>query len=326
MILNAKVMRGMTPSGRRAAFSLFSSTKARFGISNIFERRLNSSSVEGLVQCRGLEGIRSFANNSTRLPATSFQQQALPFRSIFAKGFATWASGSRPDIGARARALQQKRMWTIALGGATVACFVIIVLNTFQESLMFYITPTEALEKFSPETAKKRFRLGGLVLEGSVRHFANSTEMEFIVTDLATEILVRYQGALPDLFREGHSVVAEGFLKPFSKKVDLEKPPVIAIGENSDEKMESHQRALTRGCFFAAAEVLAKHDEKYMPKEVAAAVARNREVIESAEKANPQSPEAVLGAPLVLQKSGRPSKLSKVAQAPSQVQQYDIGG
>eukprot|EP00897_Mesotaenium_endlicherianum_P005678 jgi/Mesen1/5138/ME000255S04114 len=125
------------------------------------------------------------------------------------------ARGARPDIGARARELQTKRMWTMVLGGTAVAGFVIVILNSFQENLMFYITPTQALEKFGAQPAKSKFRLGGLVLEGSVRHFANSTEMEFVVTDLANELVVRYRGALPDLFREGHSVVAEGFLKPW---------------------------------------------------------------------------------------------------------------
>ncbi|GJP36747.1 hypothetical protein CLOM_g21221 [Closterium sp. NIES-68] len=121
------------------------------------------------------------------------------------------------DIGARARARQTQRMWTLVIGGGAVAGLAIFAMNSFQENLMFYITPTQALEKFAENSSANRFRLGGLVKEGSVRIPAGSIEMEFVVTDLATDILVRYRGALPDLFREGHSVVAEGFLRPLSQ-------------------------------------------------------------------------------------------------------------
>ena len=91
--------------------------------------------------------------------------------------------------------------------------------------------------------AKRRLRLGGLVLDGSVRHFRHSTEMEFVVTDLATELVVRYRGALPDLFREGQGVVALG-------------------------RMEADGS-------FRASEVLARHDETYMPPEVQDALRRS---------------------------------------------------
>jgi cytochrome c-type biogenesis protein CcmE len=78
--------------------------------------------------------------------------------------------------------------------------------------------------------------------------------MEFVVTDLANEILVRYRGALPDLFREGHSVVAEGFVRP------IEKYPGIQDSTTS-ERTAIVERAKECGCYFAATEVLAKHDE-----------------------------------------------------------------
>ena len=125
----------------------------------------------------------------------------------------------------------------------------------------------QALQKFSTEPARSRFRLGGLVLEGSVKHFANSTESEFVVTDLATEILVRYRGALPDLFREGHSVVAEGYLKGWQPEAGA--GVVLAegreVGESGAVAMELREdvqkRARGLDCFFAASEVLAKHDE-----------------------------------------------------------------
>ncbi|CAI0450060.1 unnamed protein product [Linum tenue] len=114
--------------------------------------------------------------------------------------------------------------------------------------MVFYVTPTDAMEQNKANPRKTKFRLGGLVLEGSVVQPASSPEMEFVVTDLITDILVRYKGALPDLFREGHSVVVEGFVRP--------------------------------NVFFSATEVLAKHDEKYMPGEVAAAIEKNKKKLE----------------------------------------------
>ncbi|CAI0412442.1 unnamed protein product [Linum tenue] len=114
--------------------------------------------------------------------------------------------------------------------------------------MVFYVTPTDAMEQNKANPKKTKFRLGGLVLEGSVVQPASSPEMEFVVTDLITDILVRYKGALPDLFREGHSVVVEGFVRP--------------------------------NVYFSATEVLAKHDEKYMPGEVAAAIEKNKKKLE----------------------------------------------
>ncbi|KAJ4970689.1 hypothetical protein NE237_003788 [Protea cynaroides] len=176
------------------------------------------------------------------------------------------------NIGARARQLQNRRLWTYALTFSCIAGFIVIVLNNFQDQLVFYVTPTDAMEKYSKNPSKNKFRLGGLVLEGSVTQPASSPEMEFVVTDLITDILVRYQGSLPDLFREGHSVVVEGFVRPFmeepKEKLASARKPVSA-------------KALSGDCFFAATEVLAKHDEKYMPQEVAAAIERNKAKIEA---------------------------------------------
>ncbi|XP_028757172.1 cytochrome c-type biogenesis protein CcmE homolog, mitochondrial-like [Neltuma alba] len=174
------------------------------------------------------------------------------------------------DIGARARQLQNRRLWTYALTFSCMAGFIVIVLNNFQDQLVFYVTPTDALEKYSSNPSKNKFRLGGLVLEGSVLHPASSPEMEFVITDLVTDILVRYQGSLPDLFREGHSVVVEGFVKPFTEEVKKEVSAKSVSG-----------KARSGECYFAATEVLAKHDEKYMPKEVAAAIEKNKKMIEA---------------------------------------------
>lgn len=148
----------------------------------------------------------------------------------------------------------------------------ILVLNNFQDQLVFYVTPSEALEKFNTNPSRNKFRLGGLVLEGSVHHPPSSPEMEFVITDLMTDILVRYQGSLPDLFREGHSVVVEGFVKPFTDEIK-------ASGMSGKSK-EVTAKARSGECYFSATEVLAKHDEKYMPGEVAAAIEKNKKKLD----------------------------------------------
>ncbi|EXC21512.1 Cytochrome c-type biogenesis protein CcmE [Morus notabilis] len=125
--------------------------------------------------------------------------------------------------------------------------------------MVFYVTPTVALEKYFSNPSKNKFRLGNLVLEGSVVHPASSPEIEFIVTDLITDILVRYDVPLLDLFREGHSVVVEGFVKPIMDEIRSEVMP-----KNVSEKAKS------KDCYFVATRVLVKHDEKYMPMEVVA--------------------------------------------------------
>ncbi|CAD5325528.1 CcmE-like superfamily [Arabidopsis thaliana x Arabidopsis arenosa] len=175
------------------------------------------------------------------------------------------------DIGAKARQMQNRRLWTYALTFSCIAGFVVIVLNQFQDQLVFYLTPSDAMEKFAENPTKNKFRLGGLVLEGSVAQPAASQEMEFVITDLITDILVRYKGSLPDLFREGHSVVVEGFIKPYTDEVrkEVSTKPISKKARNLD-------------CFFSATEVLAKHDEKYMPQEVAAAIEKNKKIIEAA--------------------------------------------
>ncbi|CAN6696605.1 unnamed protein product [Malus baccata var. baccata] len=196
----------------------------------------------------------------------------LPFTLRF---FSTARRGpTRPkpvDIGARARQLQTRRLWTYALTFSCIAGFIVIVLNSFQDQLVFYVTPTDAIEKYSANPSKSKFRVGGLVLEGSVVQPSSSPEMEFVVTDLMTDILVRYKGSLPDLFREGHSVVVEGFVKPFTEEIRKE----ISTKSISE-------KARTGECYFAATEVLAKHDEKYMPGEVAAAIEKNKKKLEEA--------------------------------------------
>ena len=130
-------------------------------------------------------------------------------------------------------------MLVVGLMLAGVAGAVALSLRAFQENLLYFYTPSQALAGESP--AGKKFRLGGMVEKGSVRREAGSLEVRFVVTDNKEELTVAYSGVLPDLFRDGQGVIAMGTLEP--------------NGE------------------FRAEEVLAKHDENYMPPEVAEALA-----------------------------------------------------
>jgi cytochrome c-type biogenesis protein CcmE len=114
-----------------------------------------------------------------------------------------------------------------------------LVLSAFNENLVFFHSPSDVVEKQLP--ADKRFRIGGLVEAGSVRKDGLITD--FTVTDLRNSVMVRYTGILPDLFREGQGVVANG-------------------------RLDAQGR-------FVASEVLAKHDENYMPPEVADALKKS---------------------------------------------------
>ncbi|MDT8363848.1 MAG: cytochrome c maturation protein CcmE [Nitrosomonas sp.] len=125
---------------------------------------------------------------------------------------------------------------TASVGALSVA--VLLVLNVFQSNLVFFFTPTQVAANEAP--IGKSFRIGGLVEEGSVQRENNGTTINFAITDTAQVIKVAYQGILPDLFKEGKGVVAQG-----------------KIAEN--------------GIFYAD-EVLAKHDENYMPPEAASAL------------------------------------------------------
>ena len=131
---------------------------------------------------------------------------------------------------------KQKRLGLILSGLAVLGVASGLVLYALSDSIVFFFTPAEAVARHIGEGT--RFRLGGLVAQGSVKR--DGTKVEFIVTDTEKSIPVAYEGHLPDLFREGQGVVAEG-------KFD------------------------GRGMFIADT-VLAKHDENYMPKEVADAL------------------------------------------------------
>jgi len=131
---------------------------------------------------------------------------------------------------------KRKRLWLLAGSLAVLGVAVALVLNALNDNLVFFYSPSQVAEKhIAPE---RHFRLGGLVEAGSVTK--DGQEVRFTVTDTHKTVQVVYRGLLPDLFREGQGVVAEG--------------------------------ALGRDGVFVAREVLAKHDENYMPPEVAKAI------------------------------------------------------
>jgi cytochrome c-type biogenesis protein CcmE len=128
-------------------------------------------------------------------------------------------------------------LWIVA-GVAALGVATTLVLNAFQSNLVFFFTPSQVASNEAPRD--RAFRIGGLVEEGSVVRDKDALTVRFRVTDTAKTIPVVYTGILPDLFREGKGVVAQGRL-------------------GSDGT-------------FKAAEVLAKHDENYMPPEAAHAL------------------------------------------------------
>lgn len=137
---------------------------------------------------------------------------------------------------------RQQRLLLLALGLAGVAAAVALLLAAFQKNLVFFYTPSQVLQGEAPQG--RAFRIGGLVEEGSVQRAEDGLGNRFIVTDQAQSLQVQYRGLLPDLFKEGRGVVAQG-----------------RLGQGSTEKL-----------VFVAEEVLAKHDENYMPPEAAHAL------------------------------------------------------
>ena len=133
----------------------------------------------------------------------------------------------------------------LGVGAATV-----VAMKALNENMLFFVSPTDVEEQNLP--AGKRFRLGGLVAGGSVSRASDSLSVKFVVTDGAASVDVMYDGILPDLFREGQGIIAIGQLKPEG--------------------------------YFEAAEVLAKHDENYMPPEVADALEKSGHTVKETEK------------------------------------------
>jgi cytochrome c-type biogenesis protein CcmE len=135
---------------------------------------------------------------------------------------------------------KQRRLVLIGSGVGVLAIAVALMLNALQDSIVFFNSPSDVMERHVG--LGTRIRLGGLVKDGSVVQ-GDNLNVRFEVTDGKNGIPVSYQGVLPDLFREGQGVVAEG--------------------------------ALDTGGMFKADSILAKHDETYMPKEVADALKRS---------------------------------------------------
>ena len=136
-------------------------------------------------------------------------------------------------------------MIAIAGGLAALGAAAALVLTAFQENLVFFFTPSQVAAREAP--TGRTFRIGGMVEKGSVKR--EGVEVRFVVTDTAKSIPVLYSGALPDLFREGKGVVAQG-----------------QLGADG---------------VFRAREVLAKHDENYMPPDAAHAVEQAQKTLKT---------------------------------------------
>lgn len=135
---------------------------------------------------------------------------------------------------------RQKRLYLVAGGLAAVAAVTALVVNAFRDNLVFFYTPSDIAAEIVP--FERTFRIGGLVEDGSVQRAADGITVHFQVTDTAVAVPVVYQGILPNLFREGQGVVAVGTLQ--------------------------------EGGVFKATQVMARHDETYMPPEAAEAIER----------------------------------------------------
>jgi cytochrome c-type biogenesis protein CcmE len=145
---------------------------------------------------------------------------------------------------------RHKRLALVGGGLAVVVLASVLVLSAFKKNLVFFFTPTQVANHEVPQG--RSFRIGGLVEAGSVKRQADGVTVQFVVTDTAKSIPVQYRGVLPDLFKEGKGVVTQGKLGP--------------------------------GGVFVAEEVLAKHDENYMPPEAADAVQRAHKAMEESKK------------------------------------------
>ncbi len=136
---------------------------------------------------------------------------------------------------------KHRRLFGIMAAMVGLGAAVALVLTALEDNIVFFYSPTDVAEK-APQ-AGRRLRIGGLVKEESVRRLADGVTVAFVVTDLSNELKVTFRGVLPDLFREGQGVVAEGTFDPAG--------------------------------IFMASEVLAKHDENYMPAEVTDALKKS---------------------------------------------------
>ena len=151
--------------------------------------------------------------------------------------------------------LKSRHKRLILLAGALVALGIAtaLVLSAFRKNLVFFVTPTQILSGEAPRD--RAFRIGGMVQTGSLQRQADGVTVDFVVTDLAHSVKVHYRGILPDLFKEGKGVVAQG-------------------------RLDAHRE-------FVADQVLAKHDENYMPPEAADALKKGAAVAANTGKERP---------------------------------------
>ena len=140
---------------------------------------------------------------------------------------------------------RHRRLAAIGVGVAALAVAAALVLTAFEKNLVFFFTPSQVAANEAPQG--RTFRIGGMVLAGSVKR--SGVDVQFVVTDTAKSIPVVYRGALPDLFREGKGVVAQGQLGPDG--------------------------------VCRAREVLAKHDENYMPPDAAHAIEKAQKTLQT---------------------------------------------
>lgn len=127
---------------------------------------------------------------------------------------------------------RQKRMWFILAGLVVLSLIAFFLIQALRQNMVFFYSPTQLMQGEAPQN--QNFRIGGLVLPGSVERLEDGVRVRFNITDTESTVSVVYSGSLPDLFKEGEGVVAQG-------------------------RWEQQQ--------FMANEVLAKHDENYMPPE-----------------------------------------------------------
>ena len=133
---------------------------------------------------------------------------------------------------------RKKRILVVCMMIAGISVAALLILTAFEKNLMYFYSPTEIINGEAPQS--RSFRIGGLVVSDTVIRNPDDLKVSFVLTDTVNEIKVIYDGILPDLFREGQGIVANG-------------------------KLQSEN-------IFVADEVLAKHDENYMPPEVADAL------------------------------------------------------
>ena len=133
---------------------------------------------------------------------------------------------------------RHKRALLIVSGLAVLGLIAALILNAFESNLVFFFSPTQVVAGEAPKG--KSFRVGGLVKAGTIMREPDGVTLRFVMTDIENDMIVAYKGILPDLFREGKGAVAQG-----------------KFGDDG---------------VFVASEVLAKHDENYMPPEAAQAL------------------------------------------------------